>query len=79
GNVNSLQNNKESKICKITNKNEVKLGQAFVVMKHNENETKYYKINVTKINKIDKEIESFDFKIEDEELIKKYGGITQGM
>lgn len=79
GNVNSLQNDKENKICKIANENEVKLGQAFVVMKHNENEAKYYKINVTKINKIDKEIESFDFKVEDEELIKKYGGITQGM
>lgn len=79
GNVNSLQNNKENKIFKIANENEVKLGQAFVVMKHNENEAKYYKINVTKINKIDKEIESFDFKVEDEQLTKKYGGITQGM
>nr|WP_263347891.1 SpoIVB peptidase S55 domain-containing protein [Paraclostridium sp. AKS81] len=70
GNVNFLQNNKENKICKIANENEVKIGQAFVVMKHNENEAKYYKINVTKINKIAKEIESFDFKVEDEQLIK---------
>ncbi|MCB5942861.1 hypothetical protein LJB68_15145, partial [bacterium 210820-DFI.6.52] len=30
GNVNSIQNNKENKICKIANENEVKLGQAFV-------------------------------------------------
>ena len=36
-------------------------------------------INITKINKIDKQIDSFDFKVIDDELIKKYGGITQGM
>lgn len=79
GNINSLQNSKEKKICKIASENEVKLGQAFVVMKHNESEEKHYKINITKINKMDKQIESFDFKVEDEQLIKKYGGITQGM
>ena len=79
GYINSKQDNKNKKIYKVANESEIKLGEAFVVMKHNENKEKYYKINITKINKIDKQIDSFDFKVIDDELIKKYGGITQGM
>lgn len=75
------ENYKNEKIYTVANKNDLKLGYAYIVMKHNVNkENQYYKININKINKnYNGEIESFKFSIVDKNLIKSYGGITQGM
>lgn len=79
GNIISSQENKYKTVYKIANEDDIKLGKAFIVMKYNGNEEKHYKIDITKINKDNNSIESFNFKIEDTELIEKYGGIVQGM
>ncbi len=66
---------------KIADEKDIKLGEAYVVMKHNCDEKKiHYKINVSKINKDkDNNIKNFNFKIVDKRLISNYGGIVQGM
>lgn len=79
GNITSIKSNNYKDIYTVASEDDVKLGQAFIFMKHNKNKGKYYKINITKINKKGSSIENFDFKVEDKELIKKYGGIVQGM
>ncbi|WP_250674531.1 SpoIVB peptidase S55 domain-containing protein [Paraclostridium ghonii] len=79
GNITSINFNNYKNVYKVADEDDIKLGEAFIVMKHNENKENYYKINITKINKKASSIENFDFKIQDKELLEKYGGIVQGM
>ncbi|SCI91342.1 SpoIVB peptidase precursor [uncultured Clostridium sp.] len=81
GKVNFKSDLKEKKTYKVADEKDIKEGPAYVIMKHNQNEkNKRYKIKITKVNKNDNgNIESFNFKIIDKKLLKKYGGIVQGM
>ena len=81
GKVNCNSSLKEKKIYKVANEKDIKENYAYIIMKHNQNEeNKNYKIKITKVNKGDNGyVESFNFKIIDRELLKKYGGIVQGM
>lgn len=79
GNITLINFNNYKNVYKVADEDDIKLGEAFIVMKHNENKENYYKINITKINKKGSSIENFDFKVQDKELLEKYGGIVQGM
>lgn len=69
------------KLYKVANNDDVNLGYAYIVMKHDSSrENKYYKIKITKLNKsCDGNLQSFNFKVIDKDLMRIYGGITQGM
>lgn len=59
---------------------DINLGEAYIYTNIEGEETKTYKINITNINKSKiKTSKSISFKIEDEELTNKTGGIVQGM
>lgn len=81
GKVNFNSDLKDRKTYKVADEKDIKENYAYVVMRHNKNEkNKRYKIKITKINKDDNGcVESFNFKIIDKKLLKKYGGIVQGM
>lgn len=57
---------------------EINLGKAYIRTVTNGEDIKDYEIEITKINK-DSKLKSISFKITDEELINKAGGIVQGM
>ncbi len=58
----------------------IELGEAYIYTNIEGEETKTYRINITNINKSKiKTSKSISFKIEDEELMNKTGGIVQGM
>lgn len=56
----------------------INLGKAYIRTVTNGEDIKDYEIEITKINK-DSKLKSISFKITDEELINKAGGIVQGM
>ncbi len=59
---------------------DIKLGEAYIYTNIEGEEIKTYKINITNINKSKiKTSKSISFKIEDDELTNKTGGIVQGM
>ncbi len=65
-------------IYKVANKNEIKKGKAKMLTVVNGNKPELFDINILKIN--DKEsIKNILFEITDEKLLKKTGGIVQGM
>ena len=67
-------------LMKVANFNEIKLGEAYIYTNIDGNEVKAYKINITNISKSKiKTSKSISFKIEDDELTNKTGGIVQGM
>jgi stage IV sporulation protein B len=57
---------------------DVNLGKAYIRTVTDGEEIKDYEIEITSINKNSK-LKSISFKITDEELLKKAGGIVQGM
>lgn len=58
----------------------IELGEAYIYTNIEGSEIKTYKINITDINKSKiKTSKSISFKIEDNELVDKTGGIVQGM
>lgn len=57
---------------------DVKLGKAYIRTVTKGEEVKDYEIEITNINK-DSKLKSISFKITDEELLNKAGGIVQGM
>ncbi len=65
---------------RVANFDEIQLGEAYIYTNIEGNEIKTYKIYITNINKAKiKTSKSISFKIEDDELINKTGGIVQGM
>lgn len=65
---------------KVANFDEIKLGEAYIYTNIEGSEIKTYKINIININKSKiKTSKSISFKIEDDELMNKTGGIVQGM
>ncbi|MBP3931728.1 MAG: hypothetical protein J6D47_19450 [Peptostreptococcaceae bacterium] len=81
GSICSTEILKNKKIYKVAEPNEVKKGRAYLVINHIYNEEKaFYEIEITKVNKQHKKDDnSFEFTLKDDELIKEYGGIVQGM
>ena len=63
---------------KVATIDEIKLGEAIIRTVVNNNDVKEYKINILKINK-NTTTKNILFEVMDEELIKKTGGIVQGM
>lgn len=57
----------------------VKIGKASIYTTLRGNEAKQYEISIVKVDKSNKDNRNFVIKIEDENLIKKTGGIVQGM
>lgn len=74
--TNNIPNKKKYKVAKVE---DIKLGKAKILTVLNGNDIKEYEIEIIKINKNDKTNKSMLFKITDEELINKTGGIVQGM
>ena len=67
-------------LMEVANFNEIELGEAYIYTNIEGNEVKTFKINITSINKSKiKTSKSINFKIEDDELVNKTGGIIQGM
>lgn len=62
----------------VAKKDEVKVGNAKILTVLNGSEVKEYDINITKINEYNK-IKNIYFEVTDEELLKKTGGVVQGM
>ena len=70
-----------SKLIKIEKASieDVKIGKACIYTTIHGNQPKKYDISIVKVDKGNKDNRNFVIKIEDEELIKKAGGIVQGM
>lgn len=67
-------------LMEVANFNEIELGEAYIYTNIEGNEVKTFRINITSINKSKiKTSKSINFKIEDDELVDKTGGIIQGM
>lgn len=67
-------------LMEVANFNEIELGEAYIYTNIEGNEVKIFRINITSINKSKiKTSKSINFKIEDDELVNKTGGIIQGM
>lgn len=71
-----ITNRKKYKVAKVS---DIKLGKAKILTVLSKDEIKEYEIEIIKINKDDKTNKSMLFKITDEELINKTGGVVQGM
>ena len=67
-------------LIQVANFEDIKLGEAYIYTNIEGDEIKSYKINITNINKSKiKTSKSISFKIDDNELVDKTGGIVQGM
>lgn len=64
---------------KVANISDIKLGKAKILTVLSGNEINEYEINIIKINKNDKNNKSMLFEITDSSLLKKTGGVVQGM
>lgn len=58
---------------------EVEIGKAQIISTIKGNEPEYFDIEITKINKLNGEEKNMVIKVTDENLLKKTGGIVQGM
>lgn len=64
----------------IAKQNEIKLGEAYIYTTLTDNQVEKYKIEITSLEKQNKiSTKGITFKIKDENLINKTGGIVQGM
>lgn len=72
----NIENTKEA--VPVAEPNEVKTGKATILTVTEDSNVVEYSINITKIDKSSK-IKNIYFEIDDEELLKKTGGIVQGM
>ncbi|MDD3453606.1 MAG: SpoIVB peptidase S55 domain-containing protein [Bacilli bacterium] len=68
-----------SKLYKVAEIKDIKLGKAFIKTVINGNEIKEYEINILKINTDKNTNRNILFEIIDQELLEKTGGIVQGM
>ena len=67
------------KAYKVASVSDIKKGEAKILTVVDGEEIKEYSINITKINKNDKNNKNLLFEITDPELLEKTGGIVQGM
>ncbi len=73
----SLINNEKMAVGKI---NEVKLGKAMIMTVTSKNEKECYEIEIIEVKKqLTSDIKGIKFKVVDEKLLEKTGGIIQGM
>lgn len=68
-----------TKTYKVASKNEIKKGNAKILTVLNGNSVSEYNIEITEINDENSKTKNFVFKIIDDNLLKKTGGIVQGM
>ena len=68
-----------SKLYKVTNSDEIKLGKASILTVTSGTEIKEYEINILKVSKDDKGTKNLLFEVTDNKLLKLTGGIVQGM
>ncbi len=64
---------------KVASKDDIKLGEAYILTVLDGKEIKKYEVNITDINKKDNKNKNFVFEIVDKELLDKTNGIIQGM
>ncbi len=69
----------KSSLYKVTKYKDIKLGEAKIITVLDGSEKKEYSINILKVNNEKNDNKNILFEITDEELIKKTGGIVQGM
>ena len=69
----------EEKLYKVTDYEDIKLGKAKIITVLKDNIKSEYDINILKINNDESNNKNILFEITDENLIKKTGGIVQGM
>ena len=70
----------KQKKYKVANLNEIKLGNAQIILQNEKNECKKYDIEILKIqNQNTPRAKTFKIKIVDKDLLKETGGIVQGM
>lgn len=75
-----LNQNEQAKSYPLAYKQEVKIGDATILCSLQDNQPKEYSIKITSIDYNPKtQIKNMTIKVTDEELIKKTGGIVQGM
>lgn len=75
-----LMDGRVSKPLKVANQNEIKEGKAQIITTIDENGPKYYDIEIVKLLPQDApSSKSMIIKVTDSELLKKTGGIVQGM
>ena len=67
------------KLYKVTEPEDIKLGDAKILTVLNNDEVKEYSIKITRLNDTKSNIKNISFDIIDEKLISKTGGIVQGM
>ena len=67
------------KTYKVASKDDIKLGPAKILTVLSGSEINEYNIEITKINNLDSKNKNFVFKITDNILLEKTGGIVQGM
>ena len=65
-------------LIEVAEPNEIKIGKAYIETVLNGEEIKQYDINITGINE-SSDIKNINFKIIDEDLLDKTGGVVQGM
>lgn len=65
-------------LVKVADKNEIKIGKASIYTVLSNNEVKEYEIEITNINE-NTDTKNITFRITDDELLKKTGGVVQGM
>ena len=68
-----------SKLYKVANKDEIKLGSAKILTVLKEEEIEEFNIEIIKINNNDNGIKNILFNITDENMLKACGGVVQGM
>lgn len=69
----------KNKLYEVTGFKDIKLGEAKIITVLEGNEKKEYGINIIKVNNEKNDNKNILFEVTDEELIKKTGGIVQGM
>ena len=69
----------DSKLYKVAETDEIKLGKAKILTVLKKDEIKEYDINITKLNDAVSKVKNISFDITDNELLEKTGGIVQGM
>ena len=67
------------KLYKVTEPEDIKLGDAKILTVLNNDEVEEYSIKITRLNDTKSNIKNISFDIVDEKLISKTGGIVQGM
>ena len=68
-----------SKLYKVVNKDEIKLGSAKILTVLKEEEIEEFNIEIIKINNNDNGIKNILINITDENMLKACGGVVQGM